>query len=139
MRLGSPLPVGGATLTTNKRDASRAGWRPMSGPGSGPTPERHGSPPDDVLTAKRRAPRPSPHFVPRPGLFARLTEGTRGPLTLVCAPAGYGKTSLLVGWHASVPPPRPLLAWVSLDADDADPVRFGTHLLHALGGVHPGL
>src|SRR4051794_3186072 len=111
----------------------------MIGPEIGPERERENGIPDDVLATKIRPPRPSPHLLARPALFERLDEGTRGPLTLVCAPAGYGKTFLLVAWHASTTTPQATIAWISLDADDNDPIRFGTHLSHALGRASPGL
>jgi LuxR family maltose regulon positive regulatory protein len=68
----------------------------------------------------------------------RLERGVRGPLTVVAAPAGFGKTTLLVEWQASaatVPP----VAWFSLDAADNDEVRFWSYVLVALQQARPGL
>jgi LuxR family transcriptional regulator, maltose regulon positive regulatory protein len=63
----------------------------------------------------------------------------RGTLTLVVAPAGWGKTTLLNAWHAEASGrPRPE-AWVSLDASDNDPTRFWTYVLAALNTLHPGV
>jgi LuxR family transcriptional regulator, maltose regulon positive regulatory protein len=59
-------------------------------------------------------------------------------LTLVCAPAGWGKTLLLSEWHASKEESRPF-AWVSLDPGDDDPVRFWSYLIAALRTVEPDL
>jgi LuxR family transcriptional regulator, maltose regulon positive regulatory protein len=67
-------------------------------------------------------------------LTARLDEGLARGLTLVCAPAGFGKTSLLADWtHRGQRP----VAWLSLDAGDNDPARFWRHVVAALGRVRP--
>jgi LuxR family maltose regulon positive regulatory protein len=58
-------------------------------------------------------------------------------LTLISAPPGAGKTTLLAEWHAAPEESRPF-AWLSLDADDGDPVRFWTLVIEALRTVHPG-
>jgi LuxR family transcriptional regulator, maltose regulon positive regulatory protein len=67
----------------------------------------------------------------RPRLFGLLSEGAKGPLTLVAGPAGAGKTMLLGSWVLSASLPGPV-AWVSLDSDDNDPSRFWAYLLAAL-------
>jgi LuxR family transcriptional regulator, maltose regulon positive regulatory protein len=94
-----------------------------------------GSPHRDrqLLATKLFVPRPPPGFVPRPRLVERLDAGFSGGLTLVCAPAGYGKTSLVSEWAR-----RRAVAWLSLDPGDNDPTRFWRHMLAALDGVHPG-
>jgi LuxR family transcriptional regulator, maltose regulon positive regulatory protein len=53
---------------------------------------------DRLLATKLHVPRPRPGFLARRRLLERLTEGTAGALTLICAPAGFGKTSLLGDW-----------------------------------------
>lgn len=66
--------------------------------------------------------------VSRPALLERLSKGHRCSLTLVSAPAGFGKTTLVTAWaseHSSV-------AWVSLDKGDTDPARFWAHVIAAL-------
>ena len=68
--------------------------------------------------------------VSRPELL-ELCTGPPRKLTLIRAPAGWGKSTLLADWHALVSETRPF-AWVALDADDNDPVRFWTYLIHAL-------
>lgn len=74
----------------------------------------------------------------RDGLLARerlldhLAEPGRARLTLVSAPAGWGKTTLLREWAGTVAPSR---AWVSLDAADNDPVRFWAYVVEALRGA----
>ena len=89
---------------------------------------------DVLLATKLYVPRPQPGFVPRPRLTARLDEGLAPGLTLVCAPAGFGKTSLLADWtHRGQRP----VAWLSLDEGDNDPARFWRHVVAALGQVQP--
>jgi LuxR family maltose regulon positive regulatory protein len=91
-----------------------------------------------LLSTKLTIPPPRARLVPRPRLIARLQEGLCGPLTLLAAPPGCGKTSLVSAWHAS-PQGRSIpLAWVALDAADNDPVRFWSYTLHALDGLVPG-
>ena len=51
-----------------------------------------------LLATKLYLPRPRGALVPRPQLLARLAAGTRLPLTLIAAPAGFGKTTLLADW-----------------------------------------
>ena len=74
----------------------------------------------------------------RPRLLARLNDGLRGPLTVIAAPAGFGKTTLLAAWRAAPAGAAVPLAWVSLDAGDNDPVRFWRYILAALQGVGIG-
>ena len=67
--------------------------------------------------------------------FERLRSGRERTLTLVCAPAGYGKTTLLAQW-AAADAERTAFAWVSLDAMDSDPARLWGHVIAALQEVH---
>jgi LuxR family maltose regulon positive regulatory protein len=76
-----------------------------------------------------REPRPT---VLRPRLFDVLDAGVEGPLTLVAASAGAGKSALLSSWIEHGAPPGPV-AWLSLDADDADRRRFWGAVLETLG------
>jgi len=73
--------------------------------------------------------------VSRPRLINRIYPKRK--LTLVCAPAGFGKTTLLAEWVAAVPT-RPV-AWVSLDQSDNDPAVFWTYLITALHKIQPSL
>ena len=75
-------------------------------------------------------------MVSRPHLIARLNEGLHGRLTLISAPAGFGKTTLLSEWLAGGPRPA---AWLSLDEADRDPARFLTYLVAALQTIVPTL
>jgi LuxR family transcriptional regulator, maltose regulon positive regulatory protein len=95
------------------------------------TPER-----DRLLATKLHVPRPRPGFLVRPRLTERLSQGTAGALTLVCAPAGFGKTSLLGDWARRSRQP---VAWLSLDAGDSDPARFWRYVAAALDELRPGI
>ncbi|HEY9855540.1 MAG TPA: LuxR C-terminal-related transcriptional regulator [Stenomitos sp.] len=85
---------------------------------------------DQILNTKLFAPPCPGKVVPRPALLARLSEGLAGKLTVVSAPAGFGKSSLLAEWLTTGD--RLLTAWFSLDADDNDPIRFWSHLTAAI-------
>ena len=91
---------------------------------------------DVLLATKLHVPGPQPGFVPRPRLAGALGEGLARRLILVCAPAGSGKTALLADWARSG---DQLVAWLSLDAGDDDPVRFWRHVLAALDRARPGI
>lgn len=91
-----------------------------------------------VLTTKLYLPPLRPNLVPRPRLVRRLEEGLQRPLTLISAPAGFGKTTLLSEWWAAQGAAAPLVAWLSLDASDNDPTRFWTYVLAALSRL-PGM
>src|SRR5215813_4353857 len=84
---------------------------------------------DPLLATKLYAPRPAATLVRRPRLREALAHGLRGPLTLIAAPAGWGKTTLLGAWGAENPGPAVALTWVSLDARDNDPARFWTYVI----------
>ena len=89
-----------------------------------------------LLATKLHVPRPRPGFVPRPRLAERLDDGLAQGLVLVCAPAGYGKTTLLAEWLQRGEHP---VAWLCLDPADNDPARFWRHVLAALDGVCSGI
>ncbi len=85
-----------------------------------------------ILATKLYIPPPRPKVVLRPRLIERLNEGLRRKLTLVSAPAGFGKTTLVSEWVARCERPT---AWLSLDEGDNDPARFLTYLVAALQTV----
>src|SRR5690348_9723796 len=91
-----------------------------------------------VLATKFYIPPPRPGLVVRQRLVAQLETGLRGPLTLIAAPAGWGKTTAVIAWCATVDQDRPI-AWVSLDAGDNDPVRFWTYVFTALDHACSGV
>jgi LuxR family transcriptional regulator, maltose regulon positive regulatory protein len=90
-----------------------------------------------ILATKLYVPPPRPKVVLRPRLVERLNEGLHTKLTLISAPAGFGKTTLASEWVASCerPEPRVRVAWLSLDEADNDPARFLTYLVAALGRI----
>src|SRR5919112_951400 len=88
-----------------------------------------------ILRAKLYVPRGRPGAVARSRLYARLDEGARRDLTVVSAPAGFGKTTLVADWSRQCGLP---VAWVSLDERDDDPIRFLSYLLAAIGTIHDG-
>ncbi|HEU4325530.1 MAG TPA: LuxR C-terminal-related transcriptional regulator [Roseiflexaceae bacterium] len=99
---------------------------------------------DDLLVTKLALPPLRAALVERPRLLARLHEGLRGPLTLVSAPAGFGKTTLLASCLRATqlearPTHQALVAWLALDAGDNDPVRFWRYLIAALERQRPGV
>jgi LuxR family maltose regulon positive regulatory protein len=73
-------------------------------------------------------------MVSRPRLVERLNAGLQGKLTLVSAPAGFGKTTLVIEWLNST---ERVFTWLSLDENDNDPARFLTYLVAALQRVDP--
>jgi LuxR family maltose regulon positive regulatory protein len=105
-----------------------------------------------LLVTKLYIPRASHKLVPRLRLTGRLDEGMQRKLTLVSAPAGFGKTTLLAEWlKGRMPAPRgqgglavsnyqsTKVGWVSLDEGDNDPARFWTYFIAALETLHPGI
>lgn len=92
-----------------------------------------------LLATKFHVPPARPNLVPRSRLTAHLSEGLTRSLTLISAPAGFGKTTLVSEWCASETGRGFPLAWLSLDNDDNDPSRFLTYLAAALGTLKPGL
>jgi LuxR family maltose regulon positive regulatory protein len=82
-----------------------------------------------LLATKLHVPRPSSQLVSRARLVERLQQGLTRPLTLVSAPAGFGKTTVLAQWGVKSGVP---VAWLSLEADDNDPTRFLSYLIAAL-------
>lgn len=84
-----------------------------------------------ILTTKLHIPPLRSSLVDRSRLIARLDPGLESKLILVSAPAGYGKTTLLVEWIYSVAQ-RVKTAWFSIDENDNDPARFIYYLITAL-------
>jgi LuxR family maltose regulon positive regulatory protein len=87
-----------------------------------------------VLRSKLRPPRARPDRIERPRLFARLDDGLAGPFTLVSAPAGYGKTTLLSQWIERQELPA---VWLSLEEDDNEALLFLEALIAAFRTVRP--
>jgi LuxR family maltose regulon positive regulatory protein len=89
---------------------------------------------DPLLRTKLRQPFTRAGLVARPRLQDQLAQGLRGPLTLITAPAGFGKTTLVAAAVAACGMP---VAWLSLDKQDNQPGRFLTYLVAALQTVDP--
>lgn len=91
-----------------------------------------------ILATKLHVPAPRAKLVQRPQLIDRLNQALeRGPgLSLISAPAGFGKTTLLAAWAAECEWP---VAWLSLDEADGDPARFVAYLIAALQAIDGGL
>src|SRR6202167_470590 len=91
---------------------------------------------DGLVATKLHVPRPQPGFVPRPRLVQALGEGLARGRVLVCAPAGFRKTSMLADWARSG---GRRVAWLGLDAGDNDPARFWRYVVAALDQAQPGI
>src|SRR6266571_783040 len=85
-----------------------------------------------ILATKLYLPPLRPNVVSRPRLLERLNEGLHRKLTLIAAPAGFGKTTLISEWVEGIELPRARTAWLSLDEGDSDPTLFLTYLVAAL-------
>ncbi len=94
-----------------------------------------GLPTSPLLRAKLRAPVVPDYHVRRPRLLRLLDEAVEGPLTLVVAPAGVGKTVLLAGWAAEA---GVATGWLSLDESDCDPSQLWLGVIAALDRLAPG-
>jgi LuxR family transcriptional regulator, maltose regulon positive regulatory protein len=94
-----------------------------------------------LVVTKLSAPQRRANLVPRPHLLDQLEEGTKRALTLVCAPAGYGKSTLLAEWMACLrntsDNQNPTTCWLSLDEGDNDPNIFLRYLVAAFGNGNP--
>ncbi len=93
---------------------------------------------DPLMLAKLDMPTLPSTTLRRPRLLERVTAGVQGRLTVVCAPAGCGKTTLMLSWVEAGLSPGPVV-WISLDALDRQPGIFWSYLLTALtrAGVAP--
>jgi len=92
--------------------------------------------PTPILATKLYIPPLRPEVVSRPRLFERLNEGLHRKLTLIAAPAGFGKTMLVSAWVAGC---DQQVAWLSLDEGESDPTLFLTYLVAALQTIAPDI
>ena len=90
-----------------------------------------------LLETKLHVPRWRRNLVARPRLSERLSRGAEAALTLVSAPAGFGKTTLLAEWLAVAAAGGRSVAWLSLDQRDNDPALFWTYVVAALNTGSP--
>src|SRR5258708_24396647 len=91
---------------------------------------------NDLLASKLHVPHLRARLVPRPQVVELLEQGIRRALTLISAPAGSGKTTILSSWLRDA---EVLVAWLSLDGHDNDLHRFWTYVLAALDMLRPGM
>ncbi|MCB0036091.1 MAG: hypothetical protein KDE51_18805 [Anaerolineales bacterium] len=87
-----------------------------------------------LLTTKLHIPKPRPQVIKRQQLLNQLSNGSHGKLTLISAPAGFGKTTVVSTWIQSATRP---VAWLSLDEEDSDLARFLTYFIAALQTIKP--
>lgn len=90
-----------------------------------------------LLETKVHIPRPRSGLVTRPRLGQRLNRAAESRLTLISAPAGFGKSTLVAEWLAEGSRAEQRAAWLSLDELDNDPVTFWTYVIAALRTVIP--
>jgi LuxR family transcriptional regulator, maltose regulon positive regulatory protein len=95
--------------------------------------------PPPLLTTKLYIPQTQPNLVPRPRLIEKFDKSIDQKLTLISAPAGFGKTTLVTEWIGHLRPHSSAenqldtkITWLSLDEDDNDPTRFLTYFIAAL-------
>jgi len=89
-----------------------------------------------IITTKLYRPPLQPDFVPRPQLLEQFDGWQQRPLTLISAPAGYGKTTLVSSWLETAGFPH---AWISLDKNEDDLTQFLTHFLAAIRAIFPDI
>ncbi len=94
-----------------------------------------------LLNTKLYIPPVRSEMVPRPRLIEQLNAGLQRKLTLISAPAGFGKTTLLSEWVAGSEQPEPEVrfAWLSLDESDNDPTRFQSYSIAALQTIETNI
>jgi LuxR family maltose regulon positive regulatory protein len=94
-------------------------------------------PAGQLLSTKLHAPRRRGEIVRRPRLTDRWTAMRQPVLTLVAAPAGFGKTTLLTEWLVDADQANRATSWLALDGADNDPSLFGAYLVAALRSTTP--
>jgi LuxR family transcriptional regulator, maltose regulon positive regulatory protein len=92
--------------------------------------------PEPVLLTKLFITPLQPNIVLRSRLVKQLSEGIHSKLTLISAPAGFGKTTLVSEWLAGCKQP---VAWLSLDEGDNNPIRFLTYIVAALQTIEANI
>jgi LuxR family maltose regulon positive regulatory protein len=95
--------------------------------------------PNPLLETKLYVPQAHPSLVPRLRLNKRLKEGLGRKMTLISAPAGFGKTTLLSEWRMIHSASEWRIGWVSLDEGDNDPARFFSYFVGAVKFLNPDI
>ena len=95
--------------------------------------------PSPLLRTKLYIPQVRRGLVPRPRLDDRLNRNSRPRLTLISAPPGFGKTTLLAAWLNAVTAAERPVAWVSLEESERQPESFWTYVVTALDAAAPGV
>jgi LuxR family transcriptional regulator, maltose regulon positive regulatory protein len=90
-----------------------------------------------LLETKLHVPKVRRSLVARPRLIERMSHGAESKLTLISAPAGFGKTTILTEWLAATAGAERSAAWLSLDQGDNRAAAFWTYLITALQTVTP--
>ena len=96
---------------------------------------------EQLLATKLYIPSIRTDLVPRSRLIEKLNGGLNRKLTLICAPAGYGKSTLVADWVPTLSPTSTIkyrISWLSLDKNDNAPTRFLTYLIFALNQSEEG-
>lgn len=137
-RLSPDLLRGAVRLFDADRQVPPAPAPPRPTPAGPPAPAP--PPAADLLQSKLAIPGLRRNAVARPRLLAALDQVLETPLTVVQAPAGFGKTTALVEWITARPRPggAARFAWLGLDASDNDPLQFWSYLCAALDSLLPG-
>ncbi|WP_165422808.1 LuxR C-terminal-related transcriptional regulator [Ktedonosporobacter rubrisoli] len=122
-------------------DASASKLSPVFAPAAASLSFQHQMP---LLASKLQLPRQPSSLIERWHLLARLDAARKGKLTLLSAPAGFGKTTLVRQWISERKGSEntssfPLYAWLNLDPDDNDPLRFWHYLIAACQNLYAGL
>ena len=94
---------------------------------------------NSLVQTKFYLPRPRRSLIDRPRLSGRLNRDSDARLTLISAPAGFGKTTLLTAWLAAMATETRAVAWLSLDESDRQPATFWTYVITALQTAVPGV
>lgn len=92
-----------------------------------------------LLDTKLYVPRSRSALVPRPRLIDTIQHGAATRLTLVGAPAGFGKTTLLAESLAESADGESRVGWVSLDPSENEPALFWAYVIRALQNIHPAV
>ncbi|WP_230426703.1 LuxR C-terminal-related transcriptional regulator [Cupriavidus yeoncheonensis] len=124
-----PTGTGATGQRRPRRQRAVDEMRPVEAPAP-PPPPLPSSP--FLLATKIVPPRMPQGLIERPRLLACLAQGSERRLTVIKAPAGFGKTSLAVAWLAQLQAEGARTAWLSVDEDDDEPARFVNHLTESL-------